>query len=255
MLLILSPAKSLTLDSPYPRLTPTQPQFLSDAKALAQAAAKLSPVEVAELMDISDKLADLNVGRFRAFKTPFTAENARPAIYCFAGDVYQGFDAASLDSKAIGYAQDHVRIISGLYGLLRPLDLMQAYRLEMGTSFGIKGKKNLYAYWGSRLGEALADELKAHKSKVLLNLASQEYAKAVDMSVLPGPVVEVDFRQRKNGKLSFSSFAAKRMRGAMARYICEERIDKIAPLKDFDIDGYAFAPNLSHETKLTFIKG
>lgn len=255
MLIILSPAKSLTLDQPYPKLALTQPQFLSDAKALAQAAAKLSSVEVAELMDISDKLADLNVGRFRAFKTPFTEDNARPAIYCFAGDVYQGFDAASLNAKAIAYAQDHVRILSGLYGLLRPLDLMQAYRMEMGTRFGIKGKKDLYSYWGSRIGQALADELKAHKSKVLLNLASQEYAKAVDMQLMPGPVVEVDFRQRKNGKLSFSSFAAKRMRGAMARYICEQRIDKIADLKDFDTDGYAFAPNLSDETKLCFIKG
>jgi len=255
MLIILSPAKSLKLDQPYPKLTTTQPQFLSDAKALAQAACALSPVEIAKLMDISDKLADLNAGRFRAFKTPFTADNARPAIYCFAGDVYQGFDAATLDSKAIAYAQDHVRILSGLYGLLRPLDLMQAYRLEMGTRFGIKGKKDLYAYWGARLGQALADELKSHKSKVLLNLASQEYAKAVDMSVLPGPVVDVDFRQRKNGKLSFSSFAAKRMRGAMARFVCEERIDKIEALKDFDDDGYAFAPNLSDEHKLCFVKG
>ena len=255
MLIILSPAKSLTLDRPYPKLALPQPQFLSDAKALAQAAAKLSPVEVAQLMDISDKLADLNVGRFRAFKTPFTEDNARPAIYCFAGDVYQGFDAASLDSKAMRYAQDHVRILSGLYGLLRPLDLMQAYRLEMGTRFGIKGKKDLYAYWGSRLGQALAEELQSHKSKILLNLASQEYAKAVDMDLMPGPVVEVDFRQRKNGKLSFSSFAAKHMRGAMARFICEERIDKIADVKNFNTDGYVFAPNLSNDHKLCFIKG
>ncbi len=255
MLAVISPAKSLVLDSPYPPVVTTQPRFLDDAARLAAAAARLDSADLIRLMHISDRLADLNVGRFRAFETPFTEDNARPAIFTFNGDVYTGFDAPSADADTIAYAQDHLRILSGLYGLLRPLDLMQPYRLEMGIKFGIDNKRDLYQFWDGRIADALAADLASHKVPVLINLASQEYAKAIDWDRLPGDVIDIEFKERKDGKLRFSSFAAKRMRGRMARYMCEQQIESPEDLKAFDLDGYAFAPNLSDAHHYLFVKG
>lgn len=255
MLAVISPAKSLDTESPLPPVAATQPRFLDDAAKLAKAARKLKAADLQKLMGVSDKLAGLNVERFRAFSTPFTEENSRPAIYTFNGDVYAGLDAKTLDAGAVEYAQAHLRILSGLYGLLRPLDLMQPYRLEMGVKFAVGRKADLYGYWGRRIADALAEELAAHSEPTLVNLASQEYFGAVDVKRLPGRLVTANFKQSKDGKLTFGSFAAKRARGMMARFICEARIDRVDGIKDFSADGYSFQPALSDESNWLFVKG
>lgn len=254
MLAVISPAKSLDTESPHPQVAVTQPRFLTEAETLARAAAKLKAGALQKLMGISDKLAALNVERFAAFATPFTPDTARPAIYTFAGDVYAGFDAATLDAKAIGFAQDHVRILSGLYGLLRPLDLMQPYRLEMGVKFTTKGRKDLYGFWGDRIADALAEELRASDEPVLINLASQEYFGAVRTARLPGRVINIGFKESRDGKLRFNSFGAKKARGMMARFMCANAIDRAEGLKDFAADGYAFQPALSNEADWLFVR-
>lgn len=255
MLSLISPAKTLDLKTPVPPLSATEPAFLDQALPLATAAAKLPPKKLGHLMHISDKLAQLTVERFSAFELPFTAENARPAIYTFAGDVYTGFEAKTLDEAAIDFAQDHLRILSGLYGLLRPLDLMQPYRLEMGTPWAPGRKKNLYQWWGKSLAAALADELASHDEPVIINLASQEYWKAVDPKALNGTrVLEISFKEQRGDKLIFNSFGAKKARGMMARFICEHRLDRPSQLKGFDTDGYAFAPGHSTPDHWLFVK-
>lgn len=254
MLTVISPAKSLDMSSPVPESTVTQPRFLEEATKLARAAAKLGAADLERLMGISEKLAGLNVGRFRAFEPPFTPENARPAIYTFAGDVYVGFDAKSADRATIAFAQDHLRILSGLYGLLRPLDLMQPYRLEMGTKFGVGRAKDLYAFWGTRLADALAEELSGHRAPLLVNLASKEYFGAVPVKRLPGPVITPEFKESADGRLRFNTFAAKKARGLMARYICEHRIDEPEALKKFDVDGYRFQPSQSDAQNWLFVR-
>ena len=255
MLTVISPAKSLDTESPVPEVEVTQPRFLADATILARAAAKLSPKKLKGLMHISDKLAALNAGRFAAFSPPFTPDNARPAIHMFAGDVYTGFGIDSASPETRDFARDHVRILSGLYGLLRPFDLMQPYRLEMGTKFGVGRKKTLYAWWGDRIAKALADDLAGHADRTLVNLASTEYLGAVVTKALPGPVITPTFREWRNGELRFISFSAKTARGAMARFICDERIDHPEGLRDFARDGYRFEPGLSDDTALAFVRG
>ena len=254
MLAVVSPAKSLDLNSDVPAVTTTQPRFLDDATTLARAAAKFKPAQLGKLMGISDALADLNAGRFRAFAPPFTPENARPAIYTFAGDVYVGFAAPSLDSDTISFAQDHLRILSGLYGVLRPLDLMQPYRLEMGTRLAVRRAKTLYAYWGGRLADALAADMADHADRTLVNIASQEYFGAVDTSRLPGPVLTINFKERVGDTLRFNSFGAKKARGLMARFLCEQRLDRPEGLKDFATDGYRFEPSLSDPGNWLFLR-
>ncbi len=255
MLAVISPAKTLDVTTPFPPMELTEPAFLERASPLAQAAAKLSPARLGKLMHISDKLARLTAARFGAFETPFTAENARPAIYTFAGDVYTGFEASTLDEEAIDFAQDHLRIVSGLYGLLRPLDLMQAYRLEMGTSWAPGRKKNLYGWWGKSLAEALIADLAGDADPVIVNLASQEYWKAVDRKALNGVrVIEITFKEQRGDKLIFNSFGAKKARGMMARFMCEHRLRTPAQLKDFDSDGYGFSVEGSTDDLWLFIK-
>lgn len=254
MLAVVSPAKSLDLTSDVPATTTTQPRFLDEATTLARAAAKLKPSQLGKLMGISDALADLNAGRFRAFAPPFTPDNARPAIYTFAGDVYVGIAASSLDSDAIDFAQNHLRILSGLYGVLRPLDLMQPYRLEMGTRLAVRRAKTLYAYWGSRLADALAADMADHADRTLVNLASQEYFGAVDTSRLPGPVLTINFKERVGNTLRFNSFGAKKARGLMARFLCEQRLDRPDGLKDFATDGYRYEPLLSGPSNWLFVR-
>lgn len=235
MIAVLSPAKTLDYRSELPEIVPTEPRFAAEATTLAAAAAKLTRPKLAALMHISDTLADLNVCRFRGFAD----QPERPALWAFAGDVYTGLDAKTLDDAAIPFAQDHLRMLSGLYGLLRPLDRMRPYRLEMGTRWAPRRKK-LTDWWGDRIAELLARDVAAEGSGVVLNLASQEYWGAVDGRLSTGVrVIAVDFRE-KDGR--FISFNAKKARGMMARYLVEHRITDVNGMKAFDTDGYRFDP-------------
>lgn len=250
MLAIISPAKTLDYKRPLPPLSPTRPAFEEEATALAGAAAKMSEKKLAGLMHISDKLASLNVERYRGFADL----PERPAIYAFAGDVYAGFEVHSLDEEAVLFAQDHLRILSGLYGLLRPLDEIRPYRLEMGTKWAPK-KRNLYAHWDDRIARKLEDELEAAGGQTVINLASQEYWRAVDGRLGDGiAVIDIDFREEGPKGLRFNSFAAKRARGMMARYMCEHRLSDPEALKGFDSDGYAFDPENSDEGRWRFTR-
>ena len=240
MLIVLSPAKSLDYKTPIKVKAPTLPEFASESAKLIAELKKLAPQDVAKLMSLSDQLAVLNVGRYRDWSKKFTAENSKPAIYAFDGDVYDGFDVKSLNIKAVDFAQDHVRILSGLYGVLRPLDLMQAYRLEMGTSFKNTRGKDLYAFWGGRVTESLKAVLKKQKKPVLLNLASEEYFKVLQPKELDCPVISPVFQDAKDGKYKIISFYAKRARGLMARYVVENRITDPEDLKGFNLDGYKY---------------
>lgn len=237
MLAVLSPAKTLDYRSPLPAIEPSAPRFAAEAETLAAAAARLSKPKLAGLMHVSDKLAALNAERFRGFPDA----DERPALFAFAGDVYAGFEAKSLDEEALPFAQDHLRILSGLYGLLRPLDAIRPYRLEMGTRWAPGRAKDLYSFWGSRVAEALVRDLDEQEDSVLVNLASQEYWKAAAPHI-PSRVrvIEIDFREPGPEGLRFNSFAAKRARGMMARYLVEHRLSDPEALKGFDSDGYRF---------------
>ncbi len=239
MKIIVSPAKSLNFDCSFPKFTPSQPVFLDEAAQLMDDLRQKKPAQLKSLMHISDKLAELNWTRNQSFTTPFTTDNARPAVYTFDGDVYSGLDVQTLPEEKIPLMQKRLRILSGLYGLLKPLDLMQAYRLEMGTSFGIGKAKNLYAFWQSKLTDKLNEEL--NDQSVLVNLASQEYFKAIDSHSIKAPVVSPVFKDFKNGKLKIISFFAKKARGRMARYILDNNIETAEGLLGFDYDGYLFS--------------
>ncbi|MFM2034516.1 MAG: hypothetical protein RJA32_1151 [Pseudomonadota bacterium] len=252
MLIVLSPAKSLDYDTPPSTDKHTLPIFINESAKLVADLKKLSLQEVAELMDLSDKLAALNVARFGEWSKKFTAKNSKQAILAFNGDVYEGLDAASLSAKALDYTQDHVRVLSGLYGVLKPLDLMQPYRLEMGTAFKNTVGKDLYAFWGDKITLALKEELEKQKSKTLINLASDEYFKSVKADKLGFPIVAPVFQDEKAGKYKIVSFYAKRARGLMTRFIIDNKIDKAADLKDFDYEGYKFAPKESTDAKPVF---
>jgi cytoplasmic iron level regulating protein YaaA (DUF328/UPF0246 family) len=251
MLAIISPAKTLDYSSPLPPLPVTRPAFAAEADALAAAAAKLGPRKLAGLMHISDKLASLNAARFRGF----AEAPARPALFAFAGDVYSGFEVKSLDEDALLFAQDHLRILSGLYGLLRPLDAIRPYRLEMGTRWAPGRKKDLYGFWQERIADRLAADAAASGSAVLVNLASKEYWRAVEGRLPPSlPVVEIDFREEGPDGPRFNTFAAKRARGMMARFICEHRLAEPEALKAFDSDGYRYDPENSDAARWRFAR-
>lgn len=251
MIAVLSPAKSLDYKRPLPEVAVTRPRFSEEAYDLAQAAAKLGPRKLGKLMHISDKLARLNAERYR----DFDQAPERPALYAFNGDVYLGFEALSLDPPAIAFAQDHVRILSGLYGLLRPLDTIKPYRLEMGTRWAPGRKKTLYAHWGSRIGDALAHELANEGSGTVINLASKEYWQAVETWRPEGArIITVDFRQDGPDGPYFNSFGAKRARGMMARWMCEHRVSEPEHLKGFDSDGYRFDPRNSDADSWRFLR-
>jgi cytoplasmic iron level regulating protein YaaA (DUF328/UPF0246 family) len=252
MLIVLSPAKSLDYKTPVKVKAPTLPEFVSESAKLMADLKKLSPQEVADLMGLSDQLAALNVGRYRDWSKKFTDANSKPAIYAFNGDVYDGFDVKTLNSKAMDFAQDHLRILSGLYGALRPLDLMQPYRLEMGTSFQNARGKDLYAFWGERVTESLKKLLEQQKKPVLLNLASEEYFKVLQAKNLDCPVISPVFQDGKDGKYKIISFYAKRARGLMARYVVENRITDPADLKGFNLDGYKYIASESKPEKPLF---
>jgi cytoplasmic iron level regulating protein YaaA (DUF328/UPF0246 family) len=239
MKILLSPAKSLDYETKLPTSRATQPLFAEDAAQINAKLERMSKKEVGELMHISDKLADLNYQRYKNFQDDFTKENARPAIYAFAGDVYTGLDAYSLPIAILDHAQDSIRILSGMYGYLRPLDLLQPYRLEMGTSLPIESNKNLYEYWKDKVTPALNKEMK--KEELLVNLASNEYFKAIDKKNQEGVLISPVFKDYKNGKLKVISFYAKKARGTMARYLIENKIDSLEGIQAFAMDDYKFS--------------
>lgn len=248
MLALLSPAKSLDLDSPLPTTKHTQPRLLDESEALIDELRTRTADEVAALMHLSDDLAQLNVDRYRDFTTPFTRRNARPALFTFDGDVYRGLAARDrFDARDLTEAQKTVRILSGLYGLLRPLDLMQAYRLEMGTPLVTDRGRSLYAWWGDRITDLVrADLEESPGARVLVNLASDEYARSVDLDALNAAVVSPRFEdQGPKGDWKVISFSAKRARGEMAAWLVQHRVRSAAKLKDFDGGGYAYAEDRS----------
>jgi uncharacterized protein len=256
MLFLLSPAKSLDYDTPPPvGLPATQPHFegpRGPSQELIKLLREKSPVEIAELMHLSDKLSALNVGRYAAWSSKSTDQNAKQAALAFDGDVYGGLDAKSLQPAQLAWAQDHLCILSGLYGVLRPLDRLQPYRLEMGTRLANRHGSDLYAFWGSRIAEHLNDRLAADHTPVVINLASQEYFKAVDRSVLKARVVECVFQEGKGDQYKIVSFFAKRARGLMARWAVLHQAATPMALEKFDLEGYVFAPVVSSPDRLVF---
>ena len=252
MKIVISPAKSLNLDKELPTSLVSEASFLKQAETIQKTLKKKKPKQLMELMDISVKLADLNWQRNQDWQLPFTPENARPAIYTFDGEVYTGLDAYSLPTEQVAILQDKLRILSGLYGVLKPLDLMQAYRLEMGTKLPIGVKKNLHDYWKNTLTEHLNLELK--NEELLINLASNEYFSTLDIKKLKVPVIKPEFKDYKDGKLKMISFFAKKARGLMVRYIIDHNAETINDLKGFNYEGYAFDANLSTGNKLVFTR-
>ena len=233
MLMVISPAKTLDYDTPPVTQRFTQPEHLDHSQLLIEQLRDFSPAQIAELMHLSDKLAALNVARFGSWSTPFTRANAKQALLAFKGDVYTGLAAQDFSEADFDFAQQHLRMLSGLYGLLRPLDLMQPYRLEMGTKLANARGKDLYAFWGERISEWLNQALQAQGDQVLLNLASNEYFSAVKRKALQARVIDVDFKDLKNGQYKIISFYAKKARGLMARYVIKERIQTVDHLRDF----------------------
>lgn len=252
MLLFLSPAKSLDFKTPPHVATHTQPAFLDRSQALIRQLRGLSPADIANLMDLSDPLALLNFNRYADWSLPFTPENAKQAVLAFDGDVYDGLSAKTLSAADLDFAQQHVRILSGLYGILKPLDLMQPYRLEMGTKFRNEAGKDLYAFWGETLLDAINAELDTLSRPVAVNLASEEYFKAAVGRKFKGELIQPVFEDWKNGKYKIISFFAKRARGLMTRYAVVNRLQTPEGLKDFDSDGYAFAPEASDDRSWVF---
>lgn len=254
MLVVISPAKNLDYDTPATTDVFTQPQMLDDSQVLIERCRKLSPANISSLMKISDKLAGLNADRYASWQLPFTTDNAKQAVLAFNGDVYSGLDASSFEPKDFEYAQQHLRILSGLYGLLRPLDLMQAYRLEMGTRLDISEHKNLYQYWGDKITGELNKAIATQGDNVLVNLASTEYFKSVKPKLLDGQIFTPVFQDCKNGQYKVISFYAKKARGLMARYILQNQVSDISELKNFDVAGYQFSADKSHGNDLVFTR-
>jgi uncharacterized protein len=252
MKIVISPAKSLNFDKPLPSDNSSKSIFIKESQQINQILKQQSPQNLSDLMDISDKLADLNWQRNQDWKTPFSSKNARPAIYAFDGDVYTGLDAYSIPLDKMDDLQNRLRILSGLYGLLKPLDLMQAYRLEMGTKLAVGDHKNLYDFWKPLIATQLNKELK--KGELFVNLASQEYFSAIDTSVLKAPVITPEFKDYKNGKLKIISFFAKKARGLMVRYIIDNQVETIDELNNFDYGGYQFDDSLSAGNQLVFTR-
>lgn len=252
MKIVISPAKSLNFEKELPTSHYTEPSFLKESRQIHKVLKRESPKQLTELMHISDNLADLNWQRNQVWKTPFSPGNARPALYTFDGDVYTGLDAYTIPVDKLDRVQDSLRILSGLYGYLKPLDLMQAYRLEMGTKLPIGDSKNLYEFWKSTITKALNKELK--EGELFINLASNEYFSAVDVKALKVPVITPDFKDYKDGKLKIISFFAKKARGMMVRYIIDTDAKTIDDLKGFNYEGYQFDANLSKGTHLVFTR-
>lgn len=254
MIIVLSPAKTLDFETPPHIKDFTEPQLLDSSKKLIKRLRAFSPPDISELMGISDKLGDLNFGRYLAWKAPFTPANAKQAVLAFKGDVYTGLDADSLDKPSLKWAQNHLRILSGLYGVLRPLDLMQPYRLEMGTKLQTRWGEDLYQFWGNTITDNLNETLKKDRPPVLVNLASNEYYKAVKPADIKAEIITPVFKDWKGGNYKVISFFAKKARGLMARYIVENRLKNVEALKDFEMAGYRYNPAMSEARQWVFVR-
>ncbi|MDH3219901.1 MAG: peroxide stress protein YaaA [Gammaproteobacteria bacterium] len=254
MLTVISPAKTLDFESPTVTDTYTQPAHLTQSRKLVRRLRELSASDLSRLMSVSDSLAELNRQRFKKWKTPFKPENARQALFAFKGDVYIGLDAGSMTQQDIDFAQDHLRILSGLYGLLRPLDLMQPYRLEMGTRLDTEQGGNLYQFWNGRITLSLSQELRQSDSRTLINLASGEYFKAIKQKMLQAEIITPAFREYRDGQYKFIQYFAKKARGLMARYMIDNRIDEPEGLKGFDYEGYRYNAGLSGDEEWVFTR-
>ncbi|MCU1715755.1 peroxide stress protein YaaA [Pseudomonas sp. 5P_3.1_Bac2] len=254
MLMVISPAKTLDYESAPVTQRFTQPQHLDHAQELIEQLRELSPAQIAELMHLSDKLAGLNAARFGSWQRPFNPSNAKQALLAFKGDVYTGLNAEDFSEDDFDFAQNHLRMLSGLYGVLRPLDLMQPYRLEMGTKFANPKGKNLYEFWGEQISGWLNDALAAQGDDVLLNLASTEYFSAVKRKALPARIIDTEFKDLKNGQYKIISFYAKKARGLMARHVIKQRLSDPAALKDFNLNGYYYSPEQSKPDSLVFLR-
>ncbi|MBN48624.1 MAG: peroxide stress protein YaaA [Spongiibacteraceae bacterium] len=254
MLTVISPAKTLDFESPLPTDEHSQPQFLADSKQLIRELRALNPEDISSLMKISPALGELNHERYMNWKTPFTSKNARAAALAFKGDVYLGLQAQNFGKRDFQFAQKHLRILSGLYGLLKPLDLIQPYRLEMGTRFENSRGKDLYSFWDNKITDALNTDLQASKSELLVNLASNEYFKSVKKKSLNGEIITPVFKDLKNGQYKIISFYAKKTRGLMSAFIVKNRVKSIEGLKAFDCEGYRYQPGLSSGTDLVFTR-
>ena len=254
MLAVLSPAKKLNMEDDVPFDTYSQPDFLRDSRKLVRQAKTLKSHDLSRMMGISEDLADLNMRRFKKFKTPFRLDNAKQSALAFAGETYIGLDAATLEEVDLVYAQDHVRILSGLYGMLRPLDLMQAYRLEMGTRFTNERGNNLYQFWGDKLSKSLNKITVMHADRTIINCASSEYFKSVQLAALRPKVITPIFKDIKDGEARMIGTFAKRARGMMARFMIQNRIEKAADLKEFTSGGYLFQSDQSDESTWIFTR-
>jgi len=254
MLSVISPAKTLDYETPLSTESFTQPAHLTQSRKLIKRLRELSASNLSGLMHISDNLAELNQQRFKQWKTPFKPENARQALFAFKGDVYLGLDAYSLKPRDLDFAQEHLRILSGLYGLLRPLDLMQPYRLEMGTRLDTDQGSNLYQFWGERITQTLNQDLEQSDTHTLVNLASGEYFKSIKPKQLEAEIITPAFKEYRDGEYKFIQFYAKKARGLMARYLIDNRVDRPEGLKDFNYEGYGFDPSLSNENEWVFTR-
>ncbi len=254
MLAIISPAKKLKFETRDPTLASSEPDFLKDTQQLISVARKLSRADLRAMMKISDNLADLNWQRFQDFAENPDITQTKQAVMAFAGDTYTGLDAESLDPEDIDFAQNHLRILSGLYGLLKPLDEIQPYRLEMGRKLKTKRGETLYAFWGDRIARALDQQLEGHRHKVVINLASNEYFRAVDKKALKAPVFNMIFKENKSGQYKIIGLFAKRARGAMARYMIKNRIEDPLDLLAFDEDGYEYREDMSDANNHVFVR-
>jgi len=255
MLMLLSPAKTLDYETPVTTKSFSIPDYLGKSSELVKVLKQKSFLDLMELMQVSQKIAELNVERFNQWKLPFSTENAKQAVLAFKGDVYTGLDASALSENRLAYTQSHLRILSGLYGLLRPLDLMQPYRLEMGLKLTTKKGENLYQFWGEKITDALNVLLAKQDEPVLINLASNEYFKSVQKKNLDGRLITPEFKDWKNGKYKMISFFAKKARGLMVRYAIDHNIQKAEVLQNFDYDGYHFNLELSLADKWVFSRG
>jgi cytoplasmic iron level regulating protein YaaA (DUF328/UPF0246 family) len=254
VLTVLSPAKTLDYETPPTTRKSTKPLFLEQAAELVDDARKLDPADIRGLMGVSEAIADLNFQRFHDWHPEFDLDNAKQAVLAFKGDVYTGLQADTLSAQQLAFAQKHLRILSGLYGLLRPLDLMQPYRLEMGLKFVNRGGKNLYEFWGEQITTTLNKHLKSSGSSVLVNLASNEYFKAVKPKLLDAEVITPSFKDLKNGKYKMISFYAKKARGLMANYIVTEGLNEPEGLKNFNVEGYYYSPEQSTASDWVFLR-
>lgn len=250
MLLLISPAKTLDFN-PIDYKKHTIPAFIKESKVLVDVLKKKSASDLKSLMKVSDKIADLNTARYKSFSTPFTLDNAKQAIYAFRGDVYTGLDADSFDQKDLNFAQKHLRILSGLYGVLKPLDLMQAYRLEMGTKLSNGFGKNLYEFWDNKITTQINED---GGKQPIINLASKEYFHSIDAAQLKGKLITVNFKENRDGKWKIIAFSAKKARGMMCHYVIKNKLTKPEQLKGFNYDNYVYNEELSDETNIIFTR-